>query len=87
MVICIGGHCWEIVEIPWPVPRGPGPGPINYPPFLYDATIVASMETAARQTHKKEVQDELLRGIDAAKKAMQRLVGPDVEIHDEYPSK
>jgi len=87
MVICIGGHCWEIVEIALPV-RGPGGvGPINYPPLLYDATIIASFETAARQTHKEDVKNALLQGIEAAKKAMQRHAGPGVEIHDEYPSK
>jgi hypothetical protein len=38
-------HCLVIPLLEWPfrVPT-PGPGPINYPLFLQDVTIVASLD-------------------------------------------
>jgi hypothetical protein len=86
MVICFDGHCFEVVVISWWPPK-PGPGPINYPALMYDATLVASMEAAAHNTHKDDVTKALLQGISAAKQAMQQHAGKGVEIHDEFPSR
>jgi hypothetical protein len=53
MVICIDGHCFDVVVIDiWP-PHTPGPGPVNYPQMIYDATLVASVRAAT-----EKAQDE-----------------------------
>lgn len=83
MKICfrIGGqeHCYDIpvVEIPVPVYR-PGPGPINYPPFLYDATLVASIEAVANKVTDAGVRNALQSGILAAVKALKARGGDHV---------
>lgn len=86
MVICIDGHCYEVVEISWPVRRPGHGGPINYPRLMHDACLVASFERAAHEADKPRVRDALLKGIADAKAAMRDLAGDGVEIHDEFPS-
>jgi hypothetical protein len=85
MVICIDGHCFDVVVIDvWP-PR-PGPGPINYPQLLFDATLVASVQVASEKAADDGVRDALRGGIDGAIKAMQRRAGDGIEIRDAHPS-
>lgn len=86
MEICItyGGkrHCFfiPIFEIPIPI-RKPGPGPVNYPAFLVDATIVASVQAAAAKVSDEKVKAALNGGIATAVKAMQAHAGEGVEIN------
>jgi hypothetical protein len=87
MVICFGDHCFEVVVVQLPIlPPHPG-GPINYPWFLRDATVLASIEAATTEIDKSEVREELLKGIALAKQAVQRLAEDDrITIHDDFPS-
>jgi hypothetical protein len=85
MVICIsfGGetHCYEIVEIDWPFgPSRPGPGPVNYPQLFRDATIVASIQTAALKVADASVREVALKGVQHAVEALQKRAGSYVTI-------
>ena len=80
MVICIDGHCYEVVIIDnWPPPWH-GPGPINYPQLLQDASLVASMESMSKKAADDGVRDALQGGINAAIEAMQNRAADGVEI-------
>lgn len=85
MEICIkyGGklHCHYIPIIEYPITfKIPGIGPINYPAFLVDATLVASMHAAASKVSDEKVKAALNSGIVASVKAMQDHAGADVQI-------
>jgi hypothetical protein len=85
MEICItyGGktHCFFIPIIEFPVQiKIPGPGPVNYPAFLVDATIVASLQAAVGNVSDNNVKSALNGGIAAAVKAMQAHAGEGVVI-------
>lgn len=83
MIICfrIGGkeHCYNIpvVEIPVPVYQH-GPGPVNYPALLYDATLLASVEAAAKKVTDPGVRNALQSGINAAMQALKGRGGENV---------
>jgi len=83
MVICfrIGSveHCYDIpvIEIPLPVHR-PGPGPINYPPFIYDAVVLASVNAAAAKLTDGGVRSALEGGLHAALQALKKRAGEHV---------
>jgi hypothetical protein len=80
MVICIDGHCYEVVVIDkWPPPWH-GPGPINYPQLFQDASLVASMESMSKKAADDGVRDALQGGIDAAIEAIQNRAADGVEI-------
>jgi hypothetical protein len=79
MVICINGHCFKVVVIPWWRPK-PGPGPINYPQMIYDATLVASVQAAGEQANDEGVRVALQKGVEAAMKAMRNRAGEGIEI-------
>ena len=80
MVICIDGHCYEVVVIDhWPPPWH-GPGPINYQQLLQDASLVASIESMSKKAADDGVRDALQGGIDAAIEAMQNRAADGVEI-------
>ena len=79
MVICFGGHCYEVPVIAW-TPHRPGPGPINDPWMIYDATLVASVEAAVEQVADEGVRDALRGGVEAAMQAMQDRAAEGVEI-------
>jgi hypothetical protein len=70
-----------IIEIPFHIPR-PGPGPVNIPWLLQDATLVASLKEAANQAIDEGVRAALIGGIDAAIGAMQAVAGDHVEIRE-----
>lgn len=79
MVVCIDGHCYNVVIIDnWPPPHN-GPG-VNYPPLFYDASLVASIESMAQKAGDKGVREALQAGIDAAIDAMQNRAADGVEI-------
>jgi hypothetical protein len=81
MIICIDGHCYDIVIVPWPwSPWKPGPGPVNYPALLHDATLVASVESVAQHAADDSVRVALQGGIDAAIDAMRNRAADGVEI-------
>ena len=85
MVICIrvGGitHCYDIVEIPLPLgPYRPGPGPVNYPQLFRDATIVASLYTAASHVSDEGVRAALTNGHLAAVEALRKRGGDHISI-------
>jgi len=85
MVICFGGHCYEIVEIPFLLgPSRPGPGPINFPELFRDATIVASIQSAVA-THVTDpgVRAALLSGTNAAVEALQKRGGSHVTVRSQ----
>src|SRR5262249_12494327 len=66
MTICItfGGvrHCWNIpiYQIPIKIPK---PGPVNYPAFLMDATLIASINDLTGQVSDKRVKAALQAGV------------------------
>lgn len=90
MEICIkyGGevhsHVVPVVELA--VVRGlGGPHQINYPQFLHDAIVVASVDAAAQKVSDNDVRGALLTGCAEAIKAMQAHAGPDVLIRPSQP--
>jgi hypothetical protein len=88
MVICFqfGGqqHCFTIptLEVPIVVHK-PGPGPVNYPPFLADAVIVASLQALAQKISDTHVRQAAERGLSSAIEAMQKHIGSEVTIRTE----
>ena len=84
MVICfkIGGvvHCYDIpiIELPFPVYR-PGPGPVNYPAFLHDATVIAGINAAVAKISDHGLQEALLTGVKSAVQALQKRGGAHIE--------
>jgi len=66
------------------IPLGPTPPPTNprnYPPFLEDAVIVASLYHAAQKVSNDKIRAALNEGCMAAARALQERAGPDVKIH------
>jgi hypothetical protein len=72
-------HCYTIpeVEMALHVYR-PGIGPINYPPFLYDATVLASIQTAADKIQDEDVRGAIRSGVKAAVEALQMRGGAHI---------
>jgi hypothetical protein len=83
MIICFRfagvEHCYNIpiIEIPVPIFR-PGPGPVNYPAFLHDATVVAGINAAIGKISDKTVQEALRGGVNSAIQALQKRGGEHV---------
>lgn len=87
MVICfrIGGveHCFYLPILEWP-PWGPvGPGPINYPALIRDATLVATMHQLAGKVEDKGAREALLAGARNALQAVQARGGEHVRIAEQ----
>jgi hypothetical protein len=83
MIICFkfGNqlHCYDIPIIEIPVGRfHPGPGPVNYPAFLHDATVIGSLHAAANKVSDGTVREALLGGIDAAARALKKRGGDHI---------
>jgi capsule polysaccharide modification protein KpsS len=87
MMICftIAGrqHCYNIpvFELPIHFPDV-GPHPINYPRFIQDAILVASLQRAAEKVSDDRVRGALQDGIYAAVEAIQSRAGEHVQIED-----
>jgi hypothetical protein len=83
MRICfrIGGveHCYNIPIIEYPIlVFKPGPGPVNYPAFLHDATVVAGINAAISKISDKNVQEAIRGGVNSAVQALQKRGGAHV---------
>jgi hypothetical protein len=84
MRICIriGGvlHCFyiPIYRIPIHIPE-PGPGPVNYPQFFVDASLVGSIHDAASKVSDERVRETLLRGVNDALSALKERGGEHAE--------
>jgi hypothetical protein len=88
MIICfkLGGqeHCYDIPVIEIPLgPHRPGPGPVNYPQLLRDATILASLQAAAQHVSDAGVRDAVHSGIKTAVEALQRRGGAHISAFSE----
>jgi hypothetical protein len=80
MTICfrIGNqeHCFTIPVVLFPVsPWRPGPGPVNYPAFLHDATIVGSFHEALPKVADESVRKALQVGVNNAMQALKTRGG------------
>ena len=80
MTICfrIGNieHCFTIPVVKLPVvPWRPGPGPVNYPAFLHDATLVASLHDAVQNVADESVRSALQAGVNNAVQALKSRGG------------
>jgi len=72
-------HCYDIPVIELPIPfHIPGPGPVNYPAFLHDATVLAAVNAAIRKISDPAVQEALHAGVNAAVQALQKRGGAHV---------
>ena len=80
MVICLKfgnlEHCFVIPEVSFPVgvPR-PGPGPVNYPQFIHDSTIVGSIYGALHNVADESVRQALHAGVKNAVQALKTRAG------------
>ena len=86
MEICFnyGGmrHCFYLPVIEIPVVWGrPGPGPINYPAFIQDMIVLASVSNVVKQIGDENVRKMLQDGISNGLKAAQKHAGTDVTIN------
>jgi hypothetical protein len=85
MEICFtyGGrlHCFFVPILSWPIiiPK-PGPGPVNYPAFLSDAFLVASLHSMVQHVSDQHVRQSLEGGISAALEALRKHIGSEVTI-------
>jgi len=57
-----------------------GPGPVNYPPFLADATLLASLEDATNKISDGGVREAVRAGIVAAVQALEKRAGVRVSM-------
>jgi hypothetical protein len=91
MEICItiGGtrHCFWIPIYEYPVIIRKGPGPVNYEALVQDATLVATIYSAANKVSDAKAKAALQSGVESAVKAMQAHAGAGVEIHAPAPSR
>lgn len=85
MEICIniGGkrHCFYIPIYEYPIKIVKGPGPVNYPALLADASLVASLHNAIRNIGDESVRTALQSGINNAVQAMQKRAAEGVTIN------
>jgi hypothetical protein len=79
-------HCYNIpfVEIPIRIIKI-GPGPVNYPAFIHDATVLASIEGALEKVSDREVGQALRSGLGSAIQALQKRAGAHVAVHASAP--
>ncbi|KLU22127.1 hypothetical protein EOS_32235 [Caballeronia mineralivorans PML1(12)] len=74
-------HCYGIPEVLLPMTHWkPGPGPVNYPAFLQDAMIVASLRAESHKITDPAVRERLMTGYNEALQAIEKRAGPGVEI-------
>jgi hypothetical protein len=55
----------------------------NYPPFLYDAVLVASAQATANRVSDDHVRAALQAGIKAAMKALEARAGDHISVLDD----
>jgi hypothetical protein len=72
-------HCYDIPIVELPIPfHIPDPGPVNYPAFLHDATVLATVNAAIRKISDPGVQEALRGGVNSAVQALQKRGGAHV---------
>jgi hypothetical protein len=75
-------HCYLVPVLEWPVIwKKPGPGPVNYPPFIQDAIILAALQNGVAQVSEASVRTALQGGLKEAVAALQRRAGSEVSIN------
>ncbi len=57
-----------------------GPGPVNIPYLIFDASILASVEEAASKLSDTGVREALMKGIVAAVEALQKRGGARISL-------
>jgi hypothetical protein len=72
-------HCYDIpvIELPFRF-HIPGPGPVNYPAFLHDATVLATVNAAIAKVSDQTVQEALRAGVSSAVQALKTRGGAHV---------
>jgi hypothetical protein len=73
-------HCFyvPVLVVPWHVPKGPLPN--NYPAFLSDAVLIASLQSMAKNVTDTKVREAEEKGISAGLAAIQHHIGSEVTI-------
>jgi len=80
-------HCYYIPIFVFPITfHKPGPGPVNYPAFILDATVIASIHEAAQHVSDERVRVALQGGVEAAMSALKERAGDHAEVHLEERS-
>lgn len=75
-------HCYFIPILAWPIQWWkPGPGPVNYPPFIQDVFLLGSVREVLGNLGDNSVRTVALRGIDQALEAVQKHAGGHVSIN------
>jgi hypothetical protein len=75
-------HCFIIPVLEWPVNwKIPGDGPVNYPPLIQDAIILAAFKNAVEKIGDASVREVVQSGIKQGAAALQRLAGSHVAIN------
>jgi hypothetical protein len=79
-------HCYyiPIIVLPITIPRDGIPQ--NYPPFLVDATVIASIHEAVRHVSDEGVRGALQHGVQQAIGVLQKRAGAHVQIQLEKQS-
>lgn len=74
-------HCYFIPILAWPIQWWkPGPGPVNYPPFIQDVFVLGSVRRLLENIGDDSVRNLAVKGIDEALKAVQKHGGEHVTI-------
>lgn len=72
-------HCYNIPVIEYPIQIiKVGPGPVNFPQLLHDATLVASISAAIAKVSDQGVQKALQSGVASAVQALQKRGGAHI---------
>ncbi len=75
-------HCYFFPVFAWPFNWGrPGPGPVNYPAFLQDAFILASVKGAVQNIGDGAIRDLALKGIAGAISALEERGGEHASVN------
>ncbi|MEX3690621.1 hypothetical protein AB3X91_16140 [Paraburkholderia sp. BR14263] len=73
-------HCWWIPDLELPISHFKPGGPIDYPAFLNDAVILASLRGASSKINDPAVRERLTDGFNEALDAMSQHAGPGFEL-------
>ncbi|MFO1111077.1 MAG: hypothetical protein U1E61_18025 [Bradyrhizobium sp.] len=90
MWICFNFHgrrfCfWVPIYYQIPIVKIPDPDPGPYRGFMVDATVLATINEAARHLTDEAVRHAVQNGVTAGLKAMQHKAGSDISISLEAP--
>ena len=68
-----------VCELNFKIPHW-GPGPVNYPPFLADASLLASLEDASGKISDAGVREAVRKGILTAVGALEKRGGVRISL-------